>query len=368
MEAEAIKVRARELNSKKHPDLQRVRSLVLREGPRSKVELTFTIIQDRHTKEYHHDALAIKSYKKIKGVWQPEPTKSIGLNSDKIDELGTLIDFIQVNRTGSVPEKNDDYIVLNAPENFGDAEALNSLLNDVHGEDKVDALVKIIDGAATNEAMFDILLDRVSKNPKLFAEAAAALNLATYINALQDLRDLVESQESSENQFQKILEDNPWMFGSEYSELLLIRKLTRNEEQDFILRCTTDNYIELVEIKTPLPNINLFNHDKSHDSYYQSAEVSKVLGQVQNYLEQIDAERHTIKARDGEDPLKVRAKIIIGRDGDDEQKRALRRLNGHLHRIEIITFDQLLSIAQRVVNYLETAIRPQQEELSDLPF
>lgn len=147
------------------------------------------------------------------------------------------------------------------------------------------------------------------------------------------------------------------MFGSEYSELLDIRRLTRDEQQDFVLRRTTDNYIELIEIKTPLEGRNLFNHDQSHDSYYPASDLSKVLGQVQHYLEQIDTDRSSIALRDREDPLKVRAKIIVGRDGDDNQRLALRRLNGHLHRIEVITFDQLLRIAQRVVSYLASAIR-----------
>ena len=359
MTKEAITIRARELDARKHPDLQRVRSLVLREGPRSKVELLYTVIQNRHTGEYHHDAVSIKSFEKTKGEWKQEPKKSITLESDATDELQTLVDFVYANRKGSLPQKNADFLVVDAPSDIGNLEALRNLLNDLQNEQKVDVLLQIIDSAAINTAMFDTLLKRANSNPKLFAEAAAALNLANYTNALQKLKSLVESkQRVTEQAFQSLLKENPWMFGSEYSELLENRRLTRDEQQDFILRRTTDNYIELVEIKTPLPGSNLFVYDRSHDSYYSSAELSKVLGQVQHYLERIDAERYTINARDGEDPLKIRAKVIIGRDGDDNQKRALRSFNGHLHRIEILTFDQLLKIAQKVVDYLEAAVRP----------
>ncbi len=35
--------------------------------------------------------------------------------------------------------------------------------------------------------------------------------------------------------------------------------------------------------------------------------------------------------------FKTRAKIIIGRSGDDKQLKAIRSLNGHLMRIEILT-------------------------------
>lgn len=72
-----------------------------------------------------------------------------------------------------------------------------------------------------------------------------------------------------------------------------------------------------------------------------------------NYIEKFDASPYEIKYRDGEKVSKVRAKVIIGCDGDDGQRQALHRLNGHLHRLEVLTFDQLLRIAERVAGCLE---------------
>ena len=46
----------------------------------------------------------------------------------------------------------------------------------------------------------------------------------------------------------------------------------------------------------------------------------------------------------------------MGRDGDEHQRQALRRFNGHLHRIEVFTFDHLLRIARNVMKYLENAM------------
>jgi hypothetical protein len=85
-------------------------------------------------------------------------------------------------------------------------------------------------------------------------------------------------------------------------------------------------------------------------------QLSAALAQVMNYLEQTDANVHQIYRADEEDLTKVRARIIIGRDGTKEQRDALRRLNGHLHRVEVLTFDMLLRIGRRVVDALrETA-------------
>ena len=44
--------------------------------------------------------------------------------------------------------------------------------------------------------------------------------------------------------------------------------------------------------------------------------------------------------------------MIIGRDGNLRRQEALRNLNSHLHRIEVLTFDQLPRIAGRGIGVL----------------
>ena len=116
----------------------------------------------------------------------------------------------------------------------------------------------------------------------------------------------------------------------------------------------------------------LFNYDKSHDSYYASAKLSQVMGQVYLYIEEVERNRDLIIAKDRFDPLKIRARIIIGTDGDEAQQAALRTMNSHLHRVEILTFDQLLRIAQRTLEIFESQISGAKEELinddEDIPF
>ena len=165
---------------------------------------------------------------------------------------------------------------------------------------------------------------------------------------------MIDAPDTREAAFQGLLEEQPWIFGTEYSCILERRRWTRDEIADFVPRRTADGWLELVEIKTPLNGQTLFSYDRSHKTWYAGSELSKVTAQAQNYLERLDRGRDGIKANDGEDVTKTRARIIIGRDGGPEQQEALRRYNGHLHRIEVLTFDGLLAIARRVVGYLET--------------
>ncbi len=182
------------------------------------------------------------------------------------------------------------------------------------------------------------------------------------------LRSLVEARPAArEEEFQKLLARHPWMFGSEYSELLHRRSWTRDENQDYVLLRTTDGYVEVIEIKTTLDGAPLFRHDPSHDAHYPSAPLATVLGQVMKYVERLDAERNSIRANDAEDFNKVRAKVVTGRDGDAAQRAALRRLNGHLHRVEVLTFDQLLRIAENVLGYLQVC-SPDAHAEPDIPF
>ena len=213
----------------------------------------------------------------------------------------------------------------------------------------------MLNQASQTPELLDNLMQQAARNPELFTEAAATLSLARYRQAHAELEHLIETS-NREQDFQQLLAQPPWMFGSEYSERLTNRVLTRGAQQDFVLRRTSDGYIDLVEIKTPLGRQPLFRFDDSHQSHYAGAALSMVVGQVQKYLEEIDAGRYEIRFRDNEDANKVRAKIIIGRDVGEAQRQALRRFNGHLHRIEVLTFDQLCRTTGQVVAYLERLV------------
>jgi Domain of unknown function (DUF4263) len=167
--------------------------------------------------------------------------------------------------------------------------------------------------------------------------------------AIEVLEDMIEAN-ADEAAFQKHLEYNWWMFGTDYNKHFERRRWTRDEQHDFVLRRTVDDRLELIEIKTTLDGSSLFIQDNSHKTLYARKELSIVIGQVMNYLDQLDENRNNILAKDGEDVSHITAKIFIGRtDKDKQQSIALHRLNNYLHGIEIRTFDQLALIARQLV-------------------
>ena len=91
----------------------------------------------------------------------------------------------------------------------------------------------------------------------------------------------------------------------------------------------------------------------------------RALGQVVKYIGKLDANRYQRRSENSLDTNKVHAKIVIGRNGDDGKRTALRNLNGHLHRIEVVTFDQLMRIGQRVLRHMEYVLSEPDLECSE---
>lgn len=343
-----MKVEVAKPDAERHPNLRAVKQVTLKDGPQVRKIAKITDIQDQHTGAFHHDTLSLKTYKLSKVSCTYVPERSLSLEGDEITKLS---DFLLTARSGSLPDRAGSYLVLDAAGR--EAETLRQI-SELGDGARLDALATLMRQATSTPGVLAKLAARLSEDDGFLEKAATALNLEVYRKAVLDLDRLVENSDR-EADFQRFLGEHPWMFGSEYSEVLDRRRWTRDEQVDFLTRRTTSGELELIEIKTPMPTQALFVRDRSHNTLYPSAELSKVIAQCQNYLEKLDRQRDSILANDSVDVTKMCAKIIIGCDGDAEQQAALRRLNGHLHRIHVITYDGLLAIARRVLAYLEGA-------------
>lgn len=353
---EAFIVDRHRVEEEQNPDVSYVDDVVLKDGPRVYKYAAHFVIIDRHTKAMHHHAVKIETYRLARGSWIRDDVHTVTIDNDKEDQIKRLLTFLRA--IERLPESDASYAIVPAAGDGLDHDAFIELLNKLSIGGVADVIAEALARAQGDAELLRAIVARAADNPDASKEAAAALTVARFTDAVAKLEHLIQT-DAREAEFQALLEDNPWMFGSEYSELLDQRRWTRDEQQDFMLRRTADGYLEMIEIKTPLGGLPLFVRDPSHDTVFPRRELAMVLGQVTKYLEELDAARVNIEVRDKEKANKVRAKIIIGRSGDEEQAEALRRLNGHLHRIEILTFDQLLRIAKQVVSYLEQVIAPE---------
>lgn len=363
---EDVKVRIRE--STKNQNVGKTEQVVLKDGPRAYKLATLIEILNPETGKVHHYTLKIDSIDRKKSGWFYKPEKSVALEGKETDEIQRLFYFLQAHLEGRLLQPGDLHIIK--AEEYQKLENLVNLIPDLASPDMIELIKVIIPRISDASNYFKEFVEAFEgTDPDTVEHIAVAARLVKHKEAYNRMKILIEDGKANEQKYQDVLAANPWMFGSEYSELLDRRNWTRDDKLDFMLRRTSDNYLEIIEIKTPFKDA-LFLHDTSHDSYYPSAKLSPVLGQVIRYINELERNRDSIRSKDGCDILKIRARIIIGRDGDEAQQEALRSFNAHLHRIEILTFDQLMRIARRVLRMFESDEGPLEANINceSIPF
>ena len=124
---------------------------------------------------------------------------------------------------------------------------------------------------------------------------------------------------------------------------------------------TLDGFIDVLEIK--LPRHEVIKSDPSHPgSYAWSPEASKAIGQVVNYLYEMELNQLQLQKKINQkyskqlsreiNVIKPRAFILIGMedDWDGETKEAFRKLNHTLHGIQVITYTEIAKRGEYIVN------------------
>jgi hypothetical protein len=341
-------VLVRVAKSDRNPNIGPAYTAKLYEGDRVSKVATLKEILVGATGEHHHWSLNIASYKRLKIGWFVQKERSVTIEDNQGGSLQKLLDFLQSSMGGALPDESGEYRVLSAEAAQG-VENLLELANEASDQSKVDLLEVILRSDAIGRVGTEQLVAVLESTPtEVIQNLATATRLIEYQRALDEFKQLVSDCCDNETTIQKHLEANPWLFGSEYSVLLDRRKWTRDHSLDFMLRRTTDGYLEIIEIKTPFSD-PILRYDKSHDSYYPSSKLSIVQGQVGRYISEVKRKRDSIRAEDKEDPLEIRARVVIGRDGNEAHQHALRSHNAQLHSIEVLTFDQLVRIGERTL-------------------
>lgn len=241
-----------------------------------------------------------------------------------------------------------EYVVINTSD-FNPDETQSLIDTLVKGEDRLKLLFQLMEIASDDEnanALEQIALEKPAQ-AKYFADA---LNLAQKSQVLGKFEKMVE-QKLDEPEYQKFLEKHNWIFGSEYSAMIEDRELMMQGRLDFPMRRTADGYLEIIELKRP--DHELFR--KSKQRYIEQAKLVDAINQVDDYQKRVEENWQALKKKYPYLHVeKVRGKVIIGRSYGlcEKEKTALRRLNARLHGIEVITFDQLIANAQRMLDIL----------------
>nr|WP_211210228.1 Shedu anti-phage system protein SduA domain-containing protein [Actinopolyspora halophila] len=176
-------------------------------------------------------------------------------------------------------------------------------------------------------------------------------------DTLTEIRKLVDDPTAGEGALQDALYNQPWIFGGRFVEAATRRSLVDGDELDIPL-IRADGALHVVELKRAL---NLSGIVKRHrNAWVPTAEVHDAVGQAINYLAGLDEERQRISEEFGLETKRASATVVIGHPKlhpnvpEHELNEALRTLNTHTNRVEVLTYPELLDNAVRALGNTPT--------------
>jgi hypothetical protein len=317
-----------------------ITNFLIHETKEQKITLDFKYIPNKEGKLHHVTLEIIKFSKKPSQNWDQAEINKIILSSDNPHHsLDKLINAIKAQR--DLYQRTNSEVVILDPE---EADLFKQI-----GIDNVSFVTKILRSFQSEEAKELLLKINEKELNNLFVSIKHAKNKQALSQLEQLMVDTV-----NEDQFQNWIKTNTWVFGTEYIKRFDTRKIGIHSQADFIVE-SLDGFTDLVELKKS--DFKLFEKDTSRNCYYPSKDLSQVIGQAIHYIKVMEDHRAILKEGDDLEVLKPRVKVIIGRSATlvYDEKKALRLLNATLHGIEIITYDEILSRAKKIISIYEVA-------------
>ena len=215
-------------------------------------------------------------------------------------------------------------------------------------ENKAQYIKKILEAGYGEETWENI----VELNPDLATRLSYARIHVERKVVIDDLQERLKKEYPETiggDSWQNWISKNNWLFGVNYKKPIEKVKINLSGIMPDFLYPTIDGFIDILEIKLPKDEV-LINDPNHTGSWKWTPEMNSAIGQVVNYLIEIDRMRfeneNKIKNETNQKVLflKPRAFILIG-DSEkwaEGKKEALRKLNYYLHNIEVITYRELL--------------------------
>jgi hypothetical protein len=191
------------------------------------------------------------------------------------------------------------------------------------------------------------------------------LNFRNKVHSDDKLKKYLSTSKNGqiEGTFENWIKENLWILDSEFDIDLKRKEITKKIKGgkrslvDLVLK-TKDNFLNLIEVKRPKEK--LFNWDKGHKNSYQHCELSKAIHQCIKYLEVIERpeNKDLLEKEEQVFVLRPKIKLIYGHYSNDliikkQEIERLRSLNFHTNCIEVITYDDLIFMGERIINFYE---------------
>lgn len=201
------------------------------------------------------------------------------------------------------------------------------------------------------------VLDFIAENNILPDDLIAGLQSQTRIKAVDEFETML-NQNLIEQKWQEWFKKNDWVLGSEFVRILDEREIDTANIADYLMEAY-DGFLDIIEIKRPDNSLKFWADTLDHDNYVPSTDLIKAITQATTYIYEVEREANSVKflERVGNvKTIKPRCILIFGRSNNwnDAQKAAYRILNSSYHNLTIMTYDNVLARAKRILEIDES--------------
>jgi hypothetical protein len=221
------------------------------------------------------------------------------------------------------------------------ADLLNSIATESPNVDKVE---EIISRASVTDEGLDVL------------STVAAIRARR--NAISKLNAMMSNDATPERSYQELFGSEPWMLGAQYRQVVAKERIVWFGARVDLLLASVLGYIDVVELKRP--DTRILTQGSRARTWRQTAELSDAYSQAQEYLRLIDENRAAIEREldltEGTVSRMYRSSVIIVAGRQPEEKRArdvIRELNSAYPRTVLMTYDEVVSVAEATVELFE---------------
>lgn len=250
-------------------------------------------------------------------------------------------------------------------------EKIKKLLNTIPIEQLSDSIIDLYKKLPNHQDKLSIIEKFQLNTPDLYN----SYSLKQRKSVLDDLQDRLQNineyhEDKGNNNWQDWFKNKKWIFGSDVVQILDKRRTDYNNIYDYIIK-SYDGFVDLIEIKDP--KVNFWSSSKDHNNYIPSVELTKAITQCANYIHHLEKRTNDkdIAAEIG-NILKPRCTLVIGRSNTwtHEHFEAFRILNSMYHNINIITYDMLLTRAQKLccLDNQDNMVENKNDVFDDCPF
>jgi hypothetical protein len=224
--------------------------------------------------------------------------------------------------------------------------------------EQADDVARAFSGALSREEFARKVAEHA--DPISLAQAfSATVRIGELRAALTELEENLRREENLEVTYQSWCERHAWALGNAYVARDDQRIIGIGDQVDLLMESTANGLRDVFELKRPGDPVILF--DNTHKDWYWSGPTAKAIGQCHRYLDTLhDGAQRGLQDRPDITAYHPRAVIIIGRSHDWEQDklRALHGLNGRMHGISVMTYDQLLDQCRVLLDQVTPRPRP----------